>query len=84
MSQPGRRTPILYNTNGFAFHRLEDAVRILAAQGYDGVALTPDVHHLDPLRASEGDIEAFGRLLRETGLSVVIETGARFVLDPGR
>jgi sugar phosphate isomerase/epimerase len=79
-----RRNPILYNTNGFAFHRLEDAVRLLAALGYDGVALTPDVHHLDPLRSSPSDVAAFRGLLEETGLSVVVETGARFVLDPAR
>ncbi len=77
--------PFLYNTNGFAFHRLEDAARCLAAEGYDGIALTPDVHHLDPLRATPSDVAAFRSLLRDLGLSrPVIETGARFVLDPAR
>jgi L-ribulose-5-phosphate 3-epimerase len=75
---------LFYNTNGFAFHRLDDAARILAEIGYDGVALTPDVHHLDPLRASPSDVVAFRRLLDDLGLAVVIETGARFVLDPAR
>jgi sugar phosphate isomerase/epimerase len=57
-------------------------VRILADIGYDGIALTPDVHHLDPLRASPADIAAFRAELDAHGLAVVIETGARFVLDP--
>ena len=37
-----------YNTNGFAHHRLDDAIGIMADLGYRGVALTLDVHHLDP------------------------------------
>ena len=73
-----------YNTNGFAHHRLEDAVEILAELGYGGVALTLDVHHLNPF----GDVELpyrvgeFGRSLDVRGMRCVIETGARFLLDP--
>ncbi|OWK46370.1 sugar phosphate isomerase/epimerase family protein [Fimbriiglobus ruber] len=73
-----------YNTNGFAHHRLDDAIDILADLGYQGVALTPDVHHLDPASVSSQEIDAFGRRLTELGLRCVIETGARFVLDPRR
>ncbi|MHC5009602.1 MAG: sugar phosphate isomerase/epimerase family protein [Planctomycetota bacterium] len=57
---------------------------ILADLGYDGVALTPDVHHLDPLRSAPDEIDAFRRQLDARGLGVVLETGARFVLDPAR
>ena len=74
-----------YNTNGFAHHRLADAVEIIAELGYGGVALTPDVHHLDPY---DPDLLGRGASIRDqlvrTGLVCVIETGARFILDPRR
>ncbi len=75
---------LFYNTNGFAFHRLEDALAILSDLGYDGVAWTPDVHHLDPLRASAADVSAFRDALAASGLDLIVETGARFVLDARR
>ncbi|MDJ0974565.1 MAG: sugar phosphate isomerase/epimerase family protein [Planctomycetota bacterium] len=75
---------LYYNSNGFAFHRIEDAVRILAELGYDGLALTPDVHHLDPFRVDDAALASFRGLLEEHGLGIVLETGARFVLDPAR
>ncbi len=71
-----------YNTNGFAHHRLEDCVGILAAQGYRGIALTPDVHHLNPF---DPDFPArtaeFAEMLAEKDLRCVVETGARFLLN---
>jgi sugar phosphate isomerase/epimerase len=72
-----------YNTNGFAHHRLENALRILARLGYQSVALTLDHHALNPYDAdTPRQTAAVGDLLRELGLRVVIETGARFLLDP--
>lgn len=73
-----------YNTNGFAHHRLEDALEIIAATGYRAVALTPDVHHLPPFESSPAAISAVRRRLEALDLAPVIETGARFVLDPAR
>jgi sugar phosphate isomerase/epimerase len=73
-----------YNTNGFAHHRLEDALEIIAESGYRAVALTPDVHHLPPFASSAAEIAALRRRLDGLGLTPVIETGARFVLDPRR
>jgi sugar phosphate isomerase/epimerase len=74
-----------YNTNGFAHHRLEDALRILAELGYRSIALTLDHHVLNPYAPdTSAHLPHVRDLLRELGLSVVIETGARFLLDPWR
>ena len=73
-----------YNTNGFAHHTLEDALRIISGLGYDGVALTLDVHHLNPFTTTRSDLRALKRLLRRLKLDAVIETGARYLLDPVR
>jgi len=58
-----------YNTNGFAHHRLEDALTILQELGYQSVAYTVDHAHPPP---------------DTMPLPCVVETGARFVLDPWR
>ncbi|WP_158044073.1 sugar phosphate isomerase/epimerase family protein [Skermanella pratensis] len=72
-----------YNTNGAANHRLDDALTLIADSGYDGVALTLDHHHFDPFAPDlEGRAEALGSRLRSLGLGLVIETGARYLLDP--
>lgn len=73
-----------YNTNGFAFHKLEDALSIIAELGYECVALTLDVHHLDPFNSSAREVNEVAALLGRLGLSCVIETGARYILDPRR
>jgi L-ribulose-5-phosphate 3-epimerase len=74
-----------YGTNGFANHRLDDALAVIADLGYEGVALTLDHDHLDPFA---GDLArrvgAVSARLQRLGLSVVIETGARYLLDPWR
>lgn len=73
-----------YNTNGLAHHRLADAVDLVADLGYEALALTPDVGHLDPLHATAADVARLDAHLRRRGLGVTIQTGARFVLDPRR
>ncbi|RPF71188.1 sugar phosphate isomerase/epimerase family protein [Aurantiacibacter spongiae] len=72
-----------YNTNGAANHRLDDALRLIADSGYAGAAITLDHHHCDPLAPGwRAEAERVARLLSELGLGAVVETGARFLLDP--
>lgn len=74
-----------YNTNGFAHHRLDDALTILAEIGYTSVALTLDVHALDPFNPHwREECERIRGILDRLKLRCVIETGARFLLDPRR
>jgi L-ribulose-5-phosphate 3-epimerase len=74
-----------YGTNGFANHRLDDALGLLADLGYHGVALTLDHDHLDPYAPGlAARVAAVRRRLAALGLGLVIETGARYLLDPWR
>ncbi|MEU8003441.1 TIM barrel protein [Catellatospora sp. NPDC049111] len=74
-----------YGTNGFANHRLADALDVIAELGYAGVALTLDHAHLDPYAPEVKDrVARTARLLAERELAVVVETGARYLLDPRR
>jgi L-ribulose-5-phosphate 3-epimerase len=71
-----------YGTNGFANHRLDDALAVIANLGYDGVALTLDHSHLDPFATDlPRQVSRLARRLDALGLAVVIETGARYLLD---
>ncbi|TLU70916.1 sugar phosphate isomerase/epimerase family protein [Lichenicoccus roseus] len=72
-----------YNTNGTVHHRMEDAVALIADSFYDGIALTLDHHVLDPMNEGwQQRTETLARTLSGRNLGVVIESGARFVLDP--
>ncbi|MFJ2211277.1 sugar phosphate isomerase/epimerase family protein [Streptomyces sp. NPDC101062] len=74
-----------YGTNGLTDLRLDDALGLLADLGYDGVGLTLDHMHLDPMapELAARTRRVAGRLA-ELGLDVTVETGARYVLDPRR
>ncbi|MER6346731.1 sugar phosphate isomerase/epimerase family protein [Streptomyces sp. NPDC001595] len=74
-----------YGTNGLADLRLDDALSLLADLGYDGVGLTLDHMHLDPLAPGLGTrTRHVARRLDALGLTATVETGARYVLDPRR
>lgn len=73
-----------YNTNGFAHHKLEDALEIIADCGYRGVALTLDSHHCNPFTVEPADLARLRLLLEKLHLRLVVETGARYLLNPQR
>ena len=72
-----------YNTNGFAHHCLEDTLAILSELGYRSVAVTLDYHALNPYDPDlSRQIVVVRDLLERLELYSVVETGARFLLDP--
>ena len=72
-----------YNTNGMAHHDLFDAVELLADIGYASVAITIDHTALSPhARYSRQRTQRLRRVLQQQKMRTVIETGARFLLNP--
>jgi L-ribulose-5-phosphate 3-epimerase len=72
-----------YNTNGLADHAPAEALALLAEIGYRSMALTIDHGLLNPFAGDlEQAIDQMRRLLDRHQLRSVIETGARFLLDP--
>ncbi|MEM9222464.1 MAG: sugar phosphate isomerase/epimerase family protein [Pseudomonadota bacterium] len=72
-----------YNTIGATNHRLSDAIDLIADAGYQGVTVTIDCNHLDPFsEASAAQIDVLAGALEAADLAVVLDTNARFVLDP--
>lgn len=71
-----------YNTNGLAHHDPFDALALLAEIGYESVALTLDHGPLNPF-ADDWPVQRnrLKSVLAGLGMSSVIETGARFLLD---
>ena len=74
-----------YNTNGLAHHRLLDAFDLLADEGYTSVAITLDAGALDPYEEPAflaRQVHQVRSALDRRGLARVVETGARFLLNP--
>jgi L-ribulose-5-phosphate 3-epimerase len=74
---------LAYNTNGLAHHDLLDAIRSLANIGYQGVSITLDHGALNPFDEQlVAQLAAVAAALEQHQLRCVIETGARFLLNP--
>lgn len=74
-----------YNTNGLAHHDPLEALQLLADTGYKSVAITIDHHWLNPKCERRFEqLKQFKQFLEHNDFSNVIETGARFLLDPYR
>jgi L-ribulose-5-phosphate 3-epimerase len=72
-----------YNTNGLAHHSLPAALRLLNSLGYQSVAITIDYATLNPYEPNfEQQVQQTRALLEELEMRSVIETGARYLLDP--
>ncbi len=74
-----------YNTNGLAHHDPFEAIELLAEIGYRSVALTLDHGRLNPFADGfRSQLASLRRLLERLKLRNVVETGARYLLDPRR
>lgn len=73
-----------YQTNSLQNHRLREALALLAAHGYQAVAITPDTCHLDPVSTTDRELDEVAGWLRQHRLLPTMETGARFALDPNQ
>ena len=72
-----------YNTNGWAHHDPRVAIELLAEIGYGSVALTIDHGVLNPYDGRLAQqITQMRDCLQRHNMTSVIETGARFLLDP--
>jgi L-ribulose-5-phosphate 3-epimerase len=72
-----------YNTNGLAHHSLPAAIELLADLGYKSVAITLDHCCLDPYAENfKRELDHTAALLAKHNLCSVIETGARYLLNP--
>ena len=72
-----------YNTNGLSNHDVMDGLRLLAKTGYRSVAFTIDHGWLSPRDPNHDvQLQQIKYFLTEHGFTSVVETGARFLLNP--
>ncbi len=79
----GRIMLLGYNTNGLTDVDAIQAIDLLHSIGYDGIGLSLDQGMLNPFAADfDRQLRRTADRLRQLGLRSVVETGARFLLDP--
>ena len=72
-----------YNTNGLSNHCAQDGLELLVQTGYRSIAITVDHGWLSPRDpGSDLQVQQFKHFLQNHQCASVIETGARFLLDP--
>jgi len=72
-----------YNSNGLAHHDLFQAIDLLADVGYKSMALTLDHGPLNPYSSDwQVCLRRISQHLTRREMGCVIETGARYLLDP--
>jgi sugar phosphate isomerase/epimerase len=72
-----------YNTNGMAHHDPLDAIQFLADTGYRAIGITIDHGWLSPRDDGPAvQLQQIKHALQQNEMISVIETGARFLLDP--
>ena len=74
-----------FSTNSLGDVDLREALFVLCEQGYESLAITPDQHFLNPYRKTfVSEVRDWQEALVSTRMGCVVETGARYLLDPKR
>ncbi len=74
-----------YNTNGISNHDPVEAIDLLAEIGYRSIAITVDHGFLNPFDENiDENIATVKKALTRHKMKCVIESGARYLLDPRR
>jgi len=76
---------IAYNANGLRALSLHDAVRAVAAAGYQGIELSLHPNHIDPQRFTQADAESLRTFIHDQGIhACCLATGADTLLGSER
>jgi hydroxypyruvate isomerase len=76
---------IAYNANGLRSVSLHDAVRAVAAAGYQGIELSLHPNHIDPQRFAQADAKLLRAFIHDQGIHACsLATGADTLLSSER